>query len=135
MTFDDLKGLLTKEGGEAKDSTPSLDLAQLLPPQKVLAALAEYFGEDDSRDRVAIEIDGVHQGYLSRTSLHKMFTPAARGVGGGAHGSVPGRSKYRLIALKCSVSGCSATKLVAAFDEVNPPACPTHPSGRMQPTP
>jgi hypothetical protein len=135
MTINDLEALVTLTPADEGEPSPTFELETTFTSDQVLAALAVYFGEDDARKGIVIVSDGVHAGKLSRTALYSAFKPAARGpgLGGGAHGSLPGRGPFRLIPLTCPVAGCGETRLVMSYDEDDPPKCPRHPSSTMRP--
>ena len=96
--------------------------------ERAVGALLRYFGEDDARSGVTLEVDGERIGHLARADALTVIADSTRGYGSSAGSGLPGLAGYELLRLRCPVAGCTAPEqLRVSFDEDHPPHCPQHP--------
>jgi hypothetical protein len=95
--------------------------------QEALMKLSAYFGGDDERQAIRLNVQGKEVGYLMRTDLYDLVAVAEKDIGDADHAGLLGHpSAYRLIELHCPVQNCQKRKVVTSFDEGHPPKCEDH---------
>lgn len=135
VTLNDLVAQATPIGDP--EAGPPATVDTLAVPEDVAAdrlldALTEYFGEDDSRRRVRLVVGEREVGYLKRTALYAFAATSVKSIGAGDYGTLPGEPDFRLIRLRCPRDGCARHLLVTYFDEDAPPRCVDHPDAEME---
>jgi hypothetical protein len=120
-------------GSTRPDYTISVQTADPLGP--VLYHLMKYFGTEEKRESVALEVDGVLRGYLPRAALYQFVGPINRAPGAGDHAGLPGHESFRVYRFRCPTPECGRTVGATFYDAKHPPRCPVHPTETLQPLP
>jgi hypothetical protein len=91
--------------------------------------IVRYFGEDKSRQAVALVVADQHAGYIDRLAVYAVLPDTLKGFDDSAFAQLPGTPRpgaYRLYRLECEVPGCSRRVITPRVDPNDLPRCPDH---------
>ncbi len=112
--------------------TPAVMVSARVPSDSVVDALVRCFGENEHRAMVRFIVDEEEIGYLTRSDLYSFVGPRQRSVGQSGQAGLPGEPRFRVLALRCPISGCGSRRVVMHVDETDPLGCPRHPATLME---
>ena len=122
--LDDLKAVATEKPLEDGETRMVLSLNDAKEIDAAMHALNRFFGEDESRNAVQLEIQGEKSGYLNRREFCGGQPRVKHGQSQSAE--LPGVPEFTFIKLACPVEGCETLILKIHYDERDPAMCPVH---------
>ena len=132
MTPDEHRRRARPRAASADAGAPVLRLER----DEDVPGLVAWFGEDRSRESVALVLRGEDAGLLLRSDVYElMSTRSMGGFGDSARSGLPGETvAWRTIVLECPEAGCEESPVYAvAFDPRRPPHCRLHPERPLRP--
>jgi hypothetical protein len=124
IRYDDLVSASPAVGDE-----PLVRVAATDEPEEAFGVLAVVFGQQETLERCRLQVGDEVLGAVERTTVLDLLTTGTKGLGAGDGLRLPGLPpSAQLTLLVCPVDGCEAgSVLVSAYDEDDPPTCPSHP--------
>ena len=124
MVVDELLAIAQQSAYAPDGTEPTVVFGHDQQADELLRALVNYFGEDDGRASVRLEVPGHGEAYVQRAHVYTFVLPSEKGFGSSDAWFTPGISDYTFVTVCCPADG--AEFLVTRFDQRRPPRCYVH---------
>jgi len=125
MLVDELLAVAQQSSYAPDGTEPTVVVRDDQQAEELLRALVSYFGEDEGRASVRLEVPGRGGAYVQRAHVYTFVLPSEKGGFGSSDAwFTPGISDYTFVTVRCPADG--AEFLVTRFDQRHLPRCYEH---------